>query len=160
MMKMCHLFLSPGHNFVGHHGQAAGEHPAVAVEQLECVAGQGIRGDRYFNYKPDYKGQITFFSMEVIEAMARELDLPDVRPGATRRNVFVRGIDLGTLIGVEFEVQGVRFAGTEECRPCYWMNAACRDERAEVWLQGRGGLRARILTDGILRREQGRKKGE
>lgn len=153
MMKVCHLYLSPGHNFVGHHGQAAGEHPAVAVEQMECVAGQGIRGDRYFNYKPDYKGQITFFSMEVIEAMARELDLPDVRPEATRRNVFVRGLDLGTLIGAEFEVQGVRFAGTEESRPCYWMNLACRDERAETWLQGRGGLRARILTDGILRRE-------
>ena len=58
-----------------------------------------------------------------------------------------------TLVGAEFEVQGVRFAGTEECRPCHWMNQAFGDERVEGWLKGRGGLRARILTDGVLRCE-------
>jgi MOSC domain-containing protein YiiM len=47
----------------------------------------------------------------------------------------------------------VRFAGVEECRPCYWMNLAFGDERTERWLKGRGGLRARVLTDGVLRRE-------
>ena len=150
MNQECHLFISPGHNYVGHHGQPAGEHPIVAVGQIECIAGRGIRGDRFFDYQPDYKGQITFFAMEVIEALARELTLAGVRPEFTRRNVFTRGADLSTLIGVEFEIQGARFAGTEECRPCYWMNNAFRDARVEAWLRGRGGLRARILTDGVL----------
>ena len=150
MVDVCHLFIAPGHNFFGHHGQPAGEHPIVAVRQMECVAERGIRGDRFFDYEPDYKGQITFFAMEVFEALERELNLPGVRPEFTRRNVFTRGADLDTLIGVEFEIQGVRFAGTEECRPCYWMNTAFHDERVETWLQGRGGLRARILTDGLL----------
>jgi MOSC domain-containing protein YiiM len=151
MMQVCRLFISPGHNFFGHHGQPADEHPIVAVEQVECVAGRGIRGDRFFDYKPDYKGQITFFAMEVIEAMARELNLAGVRPEITRRNVFTRGgADLNTLIGVEFEIQGGRFLGTEECRPCYWLNSAFRDERVEAWLRRRGGLRARILTDAVL----------
>jgi MOSC domain-containing protein YiiM len=67
--------------------------------------------------------------------------------------VITAGADLNQLIGVEFEIQGVRFAGTEEAKPCAWMNTAFRDERAEAWLKGRGGLRARILTDGVLRRE-------
>ena len=62
---------------------------------------------------------------------------------------FVTGIDLNSLIGVEFEVQGVRFAGTEQCKPCHWMDSAL-GHGAENWLQGRGGLRARILTDGAL----------
>jgi MOSC domain-containing protein YiiM len=150
MLQVSHLFISPGHNFYGHHGQSAGEHPIVAVEQIECVAGRGIRGDRFFDYQPDYVGQITFFAMEVIEVLARDLNLAGVRPEFTRRNVFTRGVDLNTLIGVEFEIQGKRFVGTEECRPCYWMNNAFRDERVETWLQGRGGLRARILTDGVL----------
>jgi MOSC domain-containing protein YiiM len=149
-MRVCNLFISPGHNFYGHHGQPPGEHPIVPVRQIECVAGCGIRGDRFFDYKPDYAGQITFFAMEVIEALARELGVPDVRPEFTRRNVFTRGMDLNRLIGAEFEIQGVRFVGTEECRPCYWMNNAFRDERVEEWLRGRGGLRARILTDGVL----------
>ena len=48
MLRVEHLFISPGHNFFGHHEQPAGEHPIVAVEQIECVAGRGIRGDRFF----------------------------------------------------------------------------------------------------------------
>jgi MOSC domain-containing protein YiiM len=151
MMQVCHLYVSPGHNYFGHHGQPAGEHPNVAVEQIDCVAGRGIRGDRYFDYKPDYKGQITFFAMEVMEAMVRELNLTGATPEFTRRNVITRGVDLSRLIGIEFEIQGGRFAGTEECRPCHWMNDAFRDERVESWLRGQGGLRARILTDAVLR---------
>jgi MOSC domain-containing protein YiiM len=56
---------------------------------------------------------------------------------------------LSSLIGKQFELQGVRFEGTEECRPCYWMEQAL-GPGAEIWLKGRGGLRARILTSGIL----------
>ena len=80
MTHVNHLFISPGHNFVGHHGKPAGEHPAVAVERIDCIAGRGIRDDRYFDHDRDYKGQITFFAMEVFEAMARELGLAGARP--------------------------------------------------------------------------------
>ena len=151
--SVCGLFISPGHNFFGRHGKPAGDHPLIPLEEIECVAGRGIRGDRFFDYRPGYKGQITFFAMEVIEALRGELGLPDVRPEFTRRNVFTRGVDLNDLIGNEFEVQGVRFLGTEDCRPCHWMNRAFGDDRVEAWLTGRGGLRARILTDGVLRCE-------
>jgi MOSC domain-containing protein YiiM len=153
MIRVCQLYISPGHNFCGHHGQPPGTHPLMAVEQIECVAGHGIRGDRFFDYRPEYKGQITFFALEVFEAMQRELNLPGARPEFTRRNAFTRGADLNALIGAEFEIQGVRFAGTEESRPCNWMNHAFGDDRVEAWLRGHGGLRARILTDGVLRRE-------
>ncbi|HWX18900.1 MAG TPA: MOSC domain-containing protein [Candidatus Binatia bacterium] len=122
----------------------------IEVNQIECVAGRGIRGDRFFDFKENYKGQITFFCVEVFEALRRELNLPQVQPSATRRNLLVAGMDLNELIGAEFEFHGVRFTGVEECKPCYWMNSAL-GPGAEDWLQGRGGLRARILTDGILR---------
>lgn len=152
MIHVEQLFISPGHNFVGHHGQPAGEHPIMAVGEVECLAGRGLRGDRYFDYKEDYKGQITFFAMEVMEALRVELKCPDAQPQATRRNAFVRGVDLAGLIGREFEVQGVRFVGVEESRPCDWMNSAL-GPGAKEWLHGRGGLRCRILTDGVLRRD-------
>lgn len=71
-------------------------------------------------------------------------------PAATRRNVITCGLELAALIGVEFEIQGVRFAGTEECRPCDWMNGAIHPS-AEAWMRGRGGLRARILCAGWLK---------
>lgn len=149
MILVSQLFISPGHNFFGHHGKPAGSHPILEVRRMECLAGRGIRGDRFFDFKENYKGQITFFSVETFAALQRELSLPQAVPAATRRNAFVSGADLNALVGAEFEVQGVRFAGVEQCKPCYWMNSAL-GPGAEGWLQGRGGLRARILTDGVL----------
>jgi MOSC domain-containing protein YiiM len=151
-IKIDRLFISPGHNFFGHHEQPAGEYPTVEVGEVRCVAGRGIEGDRFFDYKEGYKGQITFFAMEVLEALRRELKLPDATPQATRRNVFVRGMDLNSFIGTPFEIQGVRFDGVEESKPCHWMNSAL-GPGAEEWLRGRGGLRCRILTDGVLLRD-------
>ncbi len=152
MIRIEQLFISPGHNFFGHHGQPAGAHPIVAASQLECVAGRGIRGDRFFDYQDNYKGQITFFALEVLEALRSELNLPAVQPQATRRNVFVRGADLSALIGNHFTVQGIRFEAVEESKPCYWMNSAL-GPGAEQWLRGRAGIRCRILKDGVLRCE-------
>ena len=53
---LVHLFLSPGHNFVGRHGRPAGAHPMVSVPEVRCVAGRGLEGDRFFDYKPVYRG--------------------------------------------------------------------------------------------------------
>ncbi len=145
------LFISPGHNFFGHHGRPAGTYPTLAVDALECVAGRGVRGDRFFDYEPDYDGQLTFFSLEVFTDLQRELGLRDARPEQARRNVLVSGVDLNALVGVEFSLQGIQFQGAEECRPCYWMDRAL-GPGANDWMRGRGGLRARILSDGWLRR--------
>jgi len=151
MIQVCRLFISAGHNFFGHLGQPPGQNPVWEMNQLDCVAGRGIRGDRFCDFKENYKGQITFFSLKVFDALRRELNLPQAQPSATRRNALVVGADLNSLVGKEFELQGIRFAGVEQCKPCHWMNSAL-GPGAETWLQGRGGLRARILTDGVLQR--------
>ena len=153
MVRITHLYLSPGHNYFGHHGREPDEHPMLAVPEVECVAGRGLRGDRFFDYKPDYKGQITFFAGEIYNELCATLLQPGAplpEPAAFRRNVITRGIDLNTLVGVEFTLQNIRFLGTAECSPCYWMDAAFAPG-TEAALKGRGGLRAKILTDGILR---------
>jgi MOSC domain-containing protein YiiM len=150
-----HLFIAGGHSFYGRHGQPPASFPLVEVAEVECVAGRGLRGDRFFDYKPEYKGQVTFFSSEVFARMQSELSLPPgLSAGDTRRNVITTGVDLNTLIGQEFEIQGIRFSGSGECSPCEWMNEAFENPRAEEWLQGNGGLRARILSGGWLRSDQ------
>ena len=144
-----HLYLSPGHNYVGHHGAAPGTHEMVEVEQVACVAGRGVVGDRFFDYRPDYRGQITFFALETHNDLCLRLDRQDRLPSVYRRNVVTRGLDLNALIGVEFKIQGVSFRGSEECRPCHWMDQSF-GPNAESLLTGRGGLRARILTSGTI----------
>jgi len=147
------LFIAKGHSFFGRHGQGAAAHPIVAVPEVDCVAGRGLKGDRFFDYKRNYKGQVSFFAWEVYEAICGALSVAGKPPSAFRRNVITVGMDLNELIGREFEIQGVRFRGTEECRPCYWMEQAFAPG-ANDFLKGRGGLRAEILSDGRLRADR------
>ncbi len=143
------MFISPGHNYFGHHGRPPDDYPLVEVREIECVAGHGIRGDRFYEYKANYKGQITFFSQEVFDGLRAAFPFAEKTAGALRRNVVVSGANLNALIGEEFELQGVRFLGTAHCRPCYWLDHAFAPG-AEAWLKGNGGLRAQILTSGTL----------
>jgi MOSC domain-containing protein YiiM len=149
-MNILHLYISPGHNYFGHHGRDPAAHPVCEVSRLHCLAGRGIEGDRFLDYKANYKGQITFFAHDVYESLCRSLGVLDQSPGVLRRNVVTTGVDLNTLVGRSFELQDVQFEGIEECRPCSWMDRAFYPG-AEEWLKWRGGLRARILTDGWLR---------
>ena len=149
-MKIAAIYVSPGHNFFGRHGQPAGNHPVQRLDAVECAAGRGLRGDRFFDHQPDHPGQVTFFAEETHHALCREFGRAPGSPAVYRRNIITHGADLAGFYGREFEVQGVRFAGVGECKPCYWMDRAV-GPGAEAWLRGRGGLRAKILCDGRLR---------
>jgi MOSC domain-containing protein YiiM len=145
-----HIYISQGHNFFGRHDSPPCQHPISEVDEVFCVTGCGLMGDRFFNYKSNYKGQVTFFAMEVYDDLCQKLGISNRPPSALRRNILMRGIDLNSLIGHSFVLQGITFEGTEECHPCYWMDQALAPG-AEDLLKGRGGLRARILSDGFLR---------
>jgi len=149
-IRIARLYTSRGHNFFGQHGRPAGTYELFEHQEIHCIAGRGVAGDRFFDYKENHPGQITFFASEVFDDICAKLKIASKHPGKTRRNVITTGVDLNTLIGKEFTVQGVRFYGVEECRPCYWMDQAIAPG-AEAALRNRGGLRARILTTGRLR---------
>jgi hypothetical protein len=149
LVVICQIFISPGHNYFGHHGQLPDDNPLLEQQRIECVAAHGIRGDRFYDYRENYAGQITFFSADVFESLGNAFGLTNKSPGVLRRNVIVSGIDLNTLIGVDFEIQGIQFRGTKHCKPCYWMDEAFAPG-AEKWLAGNGGLRAQILSDGFI----------
>ena len=151
-IRIARLYNSSGQNFFGSHGQAAGAQELIEQQEIVCVAGRGIEGDRFFDYKENHAGQITFFAAEVFQELCAQLDVPEKPPGLTRRNVITLGADLNALIGEEFTLQGVRFRGVEECRPCYWMDQAIAPG-AEAALRNRGGLRAQILSTGRLRKD-------
>ncbi len=145
-----HIFVSPGHNFFGRYGQPAGQHPTHELPRVKCRAGWGLEGDRFYGYRPEYKGQVTFFAWETFAAVREKFGVPALSPGAFRRNVLVEGVDLNALIGARFSLGGVEFDGVEEARPCHWMNQVVAPG-TEDWLRGRGGLRAKVLSDGDLR---------
>lgn len=143
------IWISRGHDFLGHHGGPRGEHGLVPMQAVECHAGRGIVGDRYYGHKEDFKGQITFFSNEVAEDVRVRLGLETMEPGFFRRNVLIDGVDLNALVGKRFKIGEVEFGGSEECSPCYWMDEAIAPGAHRAMI-GRGGLRCRILRGGKL----------
>ena len=148
-IEICALYISSGHDFVGRHGKTRLQHGTQAVDAVQCLAGRGLLNDRFLDHRQNFKGQITFFDWAVYQRIRQGCKLPHLDAALFRRNVLTRGVDLNSLIGQRFTIQGIEFEGVEECRPCYWMDQAIAPG-AENLLKGHGGLRARILNDGVL----------
>lgn len=145
-----HLYISNGHNYFGRYGMTSLKHQIEEFDQIELVEGKGIVGDRFFDYEEDYKGQITFFDSAIYKRVRDEVVKGELCPSKFRRNVVLEGIDLNSLIGKKFSIDGIEFTGSCECKPCFWMDEACADGTHD-FLKGVGGLRARILNSGELK---------
>ena len=86
----------------------AGE-PMTAVDDVEAVAGRGLRGDRYFHERGLYDerddlpegADVTLIEREALDAAAAEYDL-DLDASETRRNVLTRDVPLNHLVDREF----------------------------------------------------------
>jgi hypothetical protein len=152
--KLETIFISGGHDFRGRHGKGREENAIYEVDEVECVAGMGLKGDRYFGLAQNFKGQVSFFNAEAVDGVREQFGLADLPASIFRRNLIVRGVDLSQWVGKRFRFQGVEFEGSEECRPCYWMDQAAAPGVEDFLKEKfRGGLRARILSDGVLRAE-------
>jgi hypothetical protein len=137
------------------------EQPMQRVEEIKAVAGQGLEGDRYFydkgTFSPKsmarkefYPGRnITLIEAEAVES-ANDSDKVELDFGEPRRNIVTRGVPLNHLVGEEFVVGEVRLKGTKLCEPCGHLEGLTRPGVKSALLH-RGGLRAEILSDGVIR---------
>jgi MOSC domain-containing protein YiiM len=150
--RLLKIYISPGHDYWGKQGEGRLQHGIQEVSEVECIPGRGLLGDRYFHKRPGHKGQVTFFDAAVVEEVRREFKLPKLPASIFRRNLIVQGINLGDWRGKRFLFQGIEFEGSQECKPCHWMDRVIA-EGAEAFLKPhyRGGLRAMIRTPGVLR---------
>jgi hypothetical protein len=135
------------------------ESPASAMSlraEVRAVPGKGLEGDRYFSstgtfsptyQKPDF--EITFIEQEQIEAFAQESHLPFTAMHA-RRNIVTEGIKLNDLVEMEFYVGEVRIRGIRLCEPCNYLAKISFPETLKG-LVHKGGLRAQVLSEGLIR---------
>lgn len=136
------------------HIASAAKAPMQAVDQVEAIPGAGLKGDRYLLkqgtfYKPEPDFELTLIEVEAIEAIKREYKL-DLAAGEARRNVVTRGVPLNHLVGREFLVGNVKVRGIRLCEPCSHLEALTGLPVIKG-LRHRGGLRAQILTQGVIR---------
>jgi MOSC domain-containing protein YiiM len=133
---------------------AAGQ-PMETVPEARAVTGRGLEGDRYalgtgyYSGKPSDGGrELTLIETETLEALA----VLGVKLAAaeSRRNIATAGAPLNHLVGREFWVGTVKLRGTRLCEPCKYLDGLTQDGAMSA-LVHRGGLRAQILNDGLIR---------
>ena len=128
-------------------GQPGDGKPSKDVDGAKAVAGKGLEGDRYFGH--DYDSQVTLIEAEAIDAMAEDAGLK-LEYGEARRNIVTRGVALNHLVEREFRVGEVTLRGIRLCEPCAHL-AGLTTQKVLPGLVHRGGLRAQILSDGVIR---------
>jgi MOSC domain-containing protein YiiM len=138
--------------------------PMAVVDEVRAVPGRGLEGDRYFlgtgfySQKPGVGGrEVTLVEVEAVEALRDGILNAEgdrlgitLSPAETRRNIATSGVPLNHLVGRDFWVGSVLMHGTRLCEPCKHLE----DLTQRGVLSGlvhRGGLRARILTEGVIR---------
>jgi MOSC domain-containing protein YiiM len=142
-------------NIVSIHIRPQPSAPTQAVGEVRAVPGKGLEGDRYytqqghFSNKPGVDRQVTLIEIEAIEALQRE-DGISLQPGDARRNLVTQGVPLNHLVGKTFKVGEVTLRGIRLCEPCEHL-ASLTEAKVLPGLIHRGGLRAEILSEGIIR---------
>jgi MOSC domain-containing protein YiiM len=137
------------------HIAAVAAAPMKTVAQVKAVAGQGLEGDRYSNKLGTYSNdpgsghEVTLIESEAIEALKREYDVA-MDAALSRRNIVTRGVALNHLVEREFTIGAVVFRGTRLCEPCAHLERLS-SKGAMRGLIHRGGLRAEIITGGVIR---------
>jgi MOSC domain-containing protein YiiM len=130
------------------------EAPMQSVSEVRAVPGKGLEGDRYFHNKgtfskPQPDRELTLIEAEAIEAFQREFNV-DYGLGDSRRNLVTRGVPLNHLVGKEFWIGDVKARGLKLCEPCSQLQRLSH-EKVLPGLVHRGGLRAQILNEGMIR---------
>jgi len=127
-----------------------------AVERASALAGRGLDGDRYAakagTFTPK-SATLKGYDLTLIESEALDsLRLPDggqLGYGEARRNVVTKGVELNALVGRKFVIGDVLCFGQRLCEPCSHLERLTKPGTLRM-LVHRGGLRADVLTDGVL----------
>ena len=128
--------------------------PLASVSEVRAEPGRGLEGDRYWlgqgtfwKQQPDY--EVTLIETEAIEALAAETGV-SLQPRDARRNLATRGVRLNDLVNRVFRVGEATLVGIRLCEPCGHLERLT-GQTLRPGLVGRGGLRAGIVTGGLIR---------
>lgn len=121
-----------------------------AVDDVLAEAGRGLIGDRYAE-SPGTRRQVTIIQAEHLPVVAALTGHDRIPPEWLRRNLLVSGINLLALKDKPFRIGDVLFEGTGLCHPCSRMEEVLGPGGYNA-LRGHGGITARVVTGGVLRR--------
>lgn len=126
----------------------------VSLPEVRAFADRGLEGDRFLRDSWSAVNRsdkaVSLIEDEVLQLAARELGLETIAQ-KTRRNIVTRGVPLIELLHREFTVGGVRMRGIRLFEPCGHLVKVSRLPGIFKALDHRSGLKAAILSNGVMR---------
>lgn len=123
--------------------------PMLEADEVLAVSGKGIVGDRYKG--GGGKREITLIQAEHLPVIATLAGYPELHPALLRRNLVVSRVPVIAFKGRRFRIGDVVLEGTSPCDPCSRMETALGAGGYNA-MRGMGGLCARIIEGGVIRR--------
>ena len=130
------------------HRVAKRDAPAEALEAAAFRADFGLEGD--WRSRPGRGRQITLIQEDALTHVATVLGIDAVPPGASRRQVVVRGMALNDIVGRRLQVGPVLIDVHDRCDPCENMEVKI-GPGARAAMAERGGVCGRIVEGGTVR---------
>lgn len=126
--------------------------PMEERSEVEAMPDQGLIGDRYFSNEGKWQKKGRRIGQDVTLIRLQALNNSGFEASETRRNLLINcDFELVRLVGKEFEIGEVRLLGVEDCTPCPRPSSLVGKKGFEKVFDGCGGLRAQILSPGMIR---------
>ena len=120
------------------------------VNNVEVVAGKGIKGDRNYHDYNEARKQITLIESESIDYYNQKFNT-NFSYLDFRRNLITKNIQLNELVGKKLSIGQIDIRVHDLCRPCnYLQEILGKDNIIKEFLR-RGGLRCEILISGNIK---------
>ncbi len=120
------------------------------VNNVEVVAGKGIKGDRNYHDYNEARKQITLIESESIDYYNQKFNT-NFSYLDFRRNLITKNIQLNELVGKKLSIGQIDIQVHDLCRPCnYLQEILGKDNIIKEFLR-RGGLRCEILISGNIK---------
>ena len=128
--------------------------PVERVEEVAAIEGCGLAGDRYCEGTGHWSRfgrvcQVTLIAAEDLDAIEKDTGIC-VRDSEHRRNVVLRGVNLGDLRRRRFRIGGATLEYVGPRSVCRYIERLTEPGMTQA-LKGRGGVCVRVVESGPVR---------
>lgn len=125
--------------------------PLKTVSEVDVSEEKGLVGDHYSGKSGNR--HVTLIQAEHLPVVAALTGHDDIDPGLLRRNIVISGLNLLALKDHKIQIgESVLLEITGLCHPCSRMETNLGPGGYNA-MRGHGGLTARVLQGGTIRRE-------
>lgn len=128
--------------------------PMQSRREVQALASLGLQADRYATGVGSFNKKTGIGNRQVTMMNTRFFDGTHFTYDQSRRNIFVKNIELMRLIGKEFKIGAATFRGIKYCYPCVRPSKLAGKSSLSLFeeeFEDCGGLIAEVIEGGLIK---------